>query len=376
MSITSEGLSPASSPTDSGTLGPGTHPPKYGTLIPNRIFVGGIAANTNEVELKAFFCTYGSVRETKIIADRAGVSKGYGFVTFETEDDVKKILKESENIVFKERKLNIGPAIRKQSVYPKMYYPTQQVPNGAVLYHDAAVPYGGLAVYTNPDGSSYAASVQQQQPTTGFPPSAPGVYSVPQYAQYHQTSPAQPQWSQWRWTPQGSYVYSPVTPESMMYMNPHMYPMEISTDQSQGMVEGPPEGSMAPTSPKYHEMSVPATMNHSHQANLMRKPTSLPPPLPMQTPVSGQASMSLPRPMVQPYTPPAQPAVIYTPDHHVPVTWVPVSEKLNKQRLVAKTVNGVKVLVEELDTSHHVRHTANTPPTSTVSTVAQHPCEK
>lgn len=30
------------------------------------------------------FSAYGNVKSTKIIVDRAGVSKGYGFVTFDT----------------------------------------------------------------------------------------------------------------------------------------------------------------------------------------------------------------------------------------------------------------------------------------------------
>ena len=98
--------------------------PKYGTLIPNRIFVGGIAANEqqNEQELKQFFSAYGAVKDCKIIADRAGVSKGYGFVTFETQEDAEKIIKkEADNLIFKDRKLNIGPAIRKQQAFPKLY---------------------------------------------------------------------------------------------------------------------------------------------------------------------------------------------------------------------------------------------------------------
>ena len=33
--------------TPSGTPLSGTHAPKYGTVIPNRIFVGGIAANVS-----------------------------------------------------------------------------------------------------------------------------------------------------------------------------------------------------------------------------------------------------------------------------------------------------------------------------------------
>ena len=38
------------------------------------------------------FSAYGSVRATKVISDRAGVSKGYGFVTFETEEEAKRLV--------------------------------------------------------------------------------------------------------------------------------------------------------------------------------------------------------------------------------------------------------------------------------------------
>ena len=31
------------------------------------------------------------MKQTKIIADRAGVSKGYGFVTFETEEEARRL---------------------------------------------------------------------------------------------------------------------------------------------------------------------------------------------------------------------------------------------------------------------------------------------
>jgi len=38
------------------------------------------------------FSAYGSVKATKVISDRAGVSKGYGFVTFETEEEAKRLV--------------------------------------------------------------------------------------------------------------------------------------------------------------------------------------------------------------------------------------------------------------------------------------------
>ncbi|XP_044741403.1 RNA-binding protein Musashi homolog 2-like isoform X2 [Chrysoperla carnea] len=105
--------SQSSTPTQSITP-PGNNAPKYGTLVPNRVFVGGISANTTEVELAQLFSTYGTVKATKIISDRAGVSKGYGFVTFESEEEAKRLQREADNIVLRERKLNIAPAIKKQ----------------------------------------------------------------------------------------------------------------------------------------------------------------------------------------------------------------------------------------------------------------------
>ena len=66
--------------------------PNNGTLVPNRILVGGISSSTTEEELVDLFSPHGLVRATKIIVDRAGVSKGYGFVTFETEEGAKRTM--------------------------------------------------------------------------------------------------------------------------------------------------------------------------------------------------------------------------------------------------------------------------------------------
>lgn len=75
--------------------------PKYGTLIPNRVFVGGISTHTTESELATLFSKYGSVRGTKIILDRVGISKGYGFVTYETEDEARRLFTAMNNRVRK-----------------------------------------------------------------------------------------------------------------------------------------------------------------------------------------------------------------------------------------------------------------------------------
>ncbi|XP_060554297.1 protein boule-like, partial [Ruditapes philippinarum] len=172
--------------TSSGDVSPSTTPcgtplsgaPKFGTVIPNRIFVGGIAANTTEQELKQFFSAYGAVKDSKIIADRAGVSKGYGFITFENQEDADRIIKkESDNLVFRDRKLNIGP-----QVLPRAF--ESPVSPGAVMFSNG-VPYtyqNGMAVFASPE-AGYA--VPQAQPQTALMvPQTPPVYVQPQYATY------------------------------------------------------------------------------------------------------------------------------------------------------------------------------------------------
>uniref|UniRef100_W5M8R7 Boule homolog, RNA binding protein n=1 Tax=Lepisosteus oculatus TaxID=7918 RepID=W5M8R7_LEPOC len=72
----------------------------------------------NESDLRRFFSQHGVVKEVKIISDRAGVSKGYGFVTFETQEDALKILRDCDKLNFGDKRLIIGQAIRRQHVVP------------------------------------------------------------------------------------------------------------------------------------------------------------------------------------------------------------------------------------------------------------------
>lgn len=55
---------------------------------------GPLSGDTTESELCRVFSAYGHVKSTKIIVDRAGVSKGYGFVTFETEQEAQRLQNE------------------------------------------------------------------------------------------------------------------------------------------------------------------------------------------------------------------------------------------------------------------------------------------
>lgn len=89
--ISSAPPSPVSCNTGAHSSSSPGNAPRYGVVVPNRVFVGGIAANTTETELQELFSQYGNIKEIKIISDRGGVCKGYGFVTFETEEEAKKV---------------------------------------------------------------------------------------------------------------------------------------------------------------------------------------------------------------------------------------------------------------------------------------------
>jgi len=115
---------------------------KYGVQIPNRIFVGGIAFDTKEDELKEFFQQHGKVKDCKIVSDKDGFSRGFGFITFESKQEAIQTQKLG-TVFFNQKKLNLGPAIRQKGV----------VFNAAQEAANEPVPSAG--VYIHPSGYCY-----------------------------------------------------------------------------------------------------------------------------------------------------------------------------------------------------------------------------
>lgn len=59
----------------------------------SKIFVGNMSYNTSEGDLRQFFGQYGQVTDIKIITDRdSGRSKGFGFVSFASNQEGEKAL--------------------------------------------------------------------------------------------------------------------------------------------------------------------------------------------------------------------------------------------------------------------------------------------
>ena len=58
-----------------------------------KLFVGGLSWDTTDDGLRAAFTPYGEITEAKVITDRdTGRSRGFGFVTFATDEAAKSAI--------------------------------------------------------------------------------------------------------------------------------------------------------------------------------------------------------------------------------------------------------------------------------------------
>ncbi|KAL6597699.1 RNA-binding domain-containing protein [Neocallimastix californiae] len=72
------------------------------------LFIGRLNEKTNENDLKNIFSKYGKIKSVRVVFDIVtGISRGYGFVEFETEKDCKKAYKNGDNIQIDGKKILI-----------------------------------------------------------------------------------------------------------------------------------------------------------------------------------------------------------------------------------------------------------------------------
>jgi RNA recognition motif-containing protein len=77
----------------------------------NKLFVGNISWNVDSEQLKEFFAQIGEVVEAKVIYDRQrNRSKGFGFVTFASEELAQQALEELNGKELDGRELRIDLA--------------------------------------------------------------------------------------------------------------------------------------------------------------------------------------------------------------------------------------------------------------------------
>ncbi|XP_035854658.1 protein boule-like isoform X2 [Sander lucioperca] len=261
------------------------HTTRHGTVIPNRIFVGGIDYRVNESDLRHVFSQHGAVKEVKIVIDRSGMSKGYGFVTFETQDDALKVLHDANGICFKDKKLSIGQAVRKQqgpgqtkSVFVTIPDSALPVPMSCGTLHlttSAGYPYtyhNGVAYFHCPNMSSPAHHWPQPAPPVTLPQSHQPVYQQPAYLHHHQCAPNQYQWN---------VVQSPMPSSPVMYSQQSEYlyqhadgapfqpPLPVMEDTTPEFVEPMPVQQVYPLYPQRTEGMTAVFLQHNYRKNQM-----------------------------------------------------------------------------------------------------------
>lgn len=99
-----------------------------------KIFVGGIPTSVNEDEFSDFFSKFGLVKEHQIMRDHASNrSRGFGFVTFDSEEAVDELLSKGNRIDFAGTKVEIKKAEPKKP----------NAPPPSKRYNDSRSSYGG-----------------------------------------------------------------------------------------------------------------------------------------------------------------------------------------------------------------------------------------
>ncbi|KAI3961041.1 hypothetical protein MKW92_003374 [Papaver armeniacum] len=79
-------------------------------LKTKKIFVGGIPTSINEDEFSGFFSKFGEVKEHQIMRDHASTrSRGFGFITFDSEESVDNILSQGNKIEFAGAQVSLEP---------------------------------------------------------------------------------------------------------------------------------------------------------------------------------------------------------------------------------------------------------------------------
>lgn len=76
-----------------------------------KVFVGGLSWDANDDDLKQLFGECGTVSDGVILQDReTGRSRGFGFVTFASDDEAKAAIEKFHDFEFMGRKLTVNEA--------------------------------------------------------------------------------------------------------------------------------------------------------------------------------------------------------------------------------------------------------------------------
>ena len=80
-----------------------------------KIFIGGLNWNTTSEHLREAFEEFGAISDAVVISDRStGRSKGFGFVTFDKDEDADNAITEGDGAELDGRTLTVSEAKAKK----------------------------------------------------------------------------------------------------------------------------------------------------------------------------------------------------------------------------------------------------------------------
>ncbi|MBX7077694.1 MAG: RNA-binding protein [Nannocystaceae bacterium] len=81
----------------------------------NKLFVGGLSWNTTDQDLLDAFSPFGEVTDAKVITDRdTGRSRGFGFVTYSSDDSAARAMQEMDGATLDSRKIRVNAAEQRE----------------------------------------------------------------------------------------------------------------------------------------------------------------------------------------------------------------------------------------------------------------------
>ncbi|KAJ0247833.1 Glycine-rich RNA-binding protein 6 [Hirschfeldia incana] len=81
------------------------------SLTPSKLFVGGLSPTTDVDILKDVFGKFGKIVDVVVVSDReTGVSKGFGFVTYDSIDAANKAMQQMNDQELDGRIIGVNPA--------------------------------------------------------------------------------------------------------------------------------------------------------------------------------------------------------------------------------------------------------------------------
>lgn len=76
-----------------------------------KLFVGGLSWDTTDEGLRQAFAPFGEISEAKVITDRdTGRSRGFGFVTFATDEDAKTAISKMDGTSLDGKTIKVNEA--------------------------------------------------------------------------------------------------------------------------------------------------------------------------------------------------------------------------------------------------------------------------